>query len=209
MNHRQIGQRIRELRLGRGISMKQLARQVDLHYTHLSKVENGKDPIGRESLIRIAEALDADVDLLLGEAGFQPMPLRVLGRIAAGVPIEAIEDYDTFDFSSVFSPEDHFLLRVTGDSMILAGIADGDLAIIRKSNTAENGDIVVAIVGENEATLKEFRRRQGRVALIPANDQLEEMIYPAHEVEIRGLLVGVLRTAVGRGQPRWSQGKQK
>lgn len=196
MSNNRIGQRIREARRSRGISMKQLARQVDLHYTHLSKVENGRDSIGRDSLIRIAEVLDVDVDLMLGEAGFQSMPLRVLGSIAAGIPIEAIEDYDTFDFSSVFTPEEHFLLHVKGDSMILAGIHDGDLAIVRKCDAAENGDTVVAIVGENEATLKQFRKRRGKVILTPANEHMEEMVFPDDQVEIRGILVGVLRTAV-------------
>lgn len=209
MSSPHIGQRIREFRLSRGISLKQLARLVDLHYTHLSKVENGKDSIGKDSLVRIAEAFGIDADLMLGEAGFRSMPFRVLGSVAAGVPIEAIEDYDTFDFSSVFDPEDHFLLRVKGDSMILAGIHEGDLAIIRKCETAKNSDIVVAIVGENEATLKRLKRRRGQIVLIPAHEQMEEMVYPADQVEIRGVLAGVLRTSVDSSMNAVRRGRRR
>ena len=191
-----IGQRIREARQARGISLRQLANQVGIHFSHLSKIENGKDTVGKNSLIRIAEELGTDPDLMLSEAGHQSMPFRILGNIAAGVPIEAIEDVESFDLSRVFDPREHFLLRVRGDSMILDGINDGDLAIVRHTKQVRNGDTVVALVDGGEATLKRYKMEKGKVVLTPANRYMKAMNYPASSVEIRGLLVGVLRTSV-------------
>jgi repressor LexA len=190
---KQIGERIREARMARGLSLRKLAKLVDIHHAHLSKVENAKDTIGEKALIRIAEVLGADVDLMLGEAGHQVMPFRVLGYVAAGVPIEAIEDVETFDLSKEFDPHTHFLLRVEGYSMIEDGINDGDLAIVRQSKVASTGDTVVAVV-DGEATLKRFRKNKNTVVLIPANEEMENMKFPAADVEIRGVLVGVVRT---------------
>ena len=191
-----VGKMIREARLARGISLRAFASQVGIHFSHLSKIENGQDNIGRDSLSRIAEALDVDSDLMLGEAGHQALPFRVLGKIAAGQPTEAIEDIETFDLTKVFDPHRHFLLRIQGTSMILAGINDGDLAIIRHATIAKNNDIVVAIVDGGEATLKRFRHAKNTITLIPANDRLTAMEFPASRVEIRGVYVGLVRTAV-------------
>ena len=191
-----VGQMIREARQARGISLRQLAGQVGIHFSHLSKIENGKDNIGRESLTRIAEQLGVDADLLLGEAGHQSVPFRLLGNIAAGEPIEAIEDVETFDLTKVFDPHHHFLLRVRGTSMILDGINDGDLAIVRHTNLAKNGDTVVAVVDGGEATLKRFRKVKNTITLIPANDQMTPMEFPASRVDIRGVFVGLVRTTV-------------
>ncbi len=191
-----IGDRIREARQARGISLRQLAGRIGIHFSHLSKIENGRDNIGKDTLIRVAEELGVDPDLMLGEAGHQTMPFRVLGNIAAGVPIEAVEIVETFDLAKVFDPLEHFLLRVKGDSMINDGINDGDLAIVRHTNLAKNGDTVVAIVDGSDATLKRFKKQGGKVILTPANDRLEEHKYAAAQVEIRGVLAGVVRTAV-------------
>ena len=191
-----VGRMIREARQARGISLRALASQVGIHFSHLSKIENGKDHIGRDSLTRIAEELGVDPDLMLGEAGHQTPPFRVLGNIAAGRPIEAIEDVETFDLTKVFDPHDHFLLRVRGTSMILDGINDGDLAIVRQTNVAKNNDTVVAVVDGGEVTLKRFRQVKNTITLIPANDQMTAMEYPASRVEIRGVFVGLVRTAV-------------
>jgi repressor LexA len=192
----QIGEMIREARQAKGISLRQLAKQIDIHFSHLSKIENGKDVVGRATLIRIAEELDADPEFMLGEAGHQAMPFRLLGSVAAGVPIEAIEDVESFDLTTAFDPTTHFLLRVKGDSMILDGINDGDLAVVKQASTARNGDTVVAIVDGDEATLKRFEKRKDKIVLKPANDDMTEMIFPASNVEIRGILSGVIRTSV-------------
>ena len=191
-----IGKMIREARQARGISLRALANQIGIHFSHLSKIENGKDQIGRDSLAKIAEELGVDPDLMLGEAGHQAVPFRVLGNVAAGEPIEAIEDIETFDLTKVFDPHDHFLLRVRGTSMILDGINDGDLAIVRHTNVANAGDTVVALVDGGDATLKRFKKVKNTITLIPANDQMTAMEFPASRVEIRGVFVGLVRTAV-------------
>lgn len=191
-----VGKLIKDARVARGISLRGLASQVGIHFSHLSKIENGKDSIGRDSLTKIAESLGVDPDLMLGEAGHQTVPFRVLGNIAAGKPIEAIEDVETFDLTKVFDPQSHFLLRVRGTSMILDGINDGDLAIIRHADTAKNNDTVVAVVDGGEVTLKRFKKLKNTITLIPANDQMTAVEYPASRVEIRGVFVGLVRTSV-------------
>jgi len=103
---------------------------------------------------------------------------------------------ETFDLTKVFDPHSHFLLRVRGTSMVLDGINDGDLAIIRHATTAKNNDTVVAVVDGGEATLKRFRNAKNTITLIPANDQLSAMEFPASRVEIRGVYVGLVRTSV-------------
>ena len=191
-----VGKMIREARQARQISLRQLARKVGIHFSHSSKIENGQDRIGRDSLTRIAEELGVDPDLMLGEAGHQTLPFRVLGNIAAGEPIEAIEDIETFDLTKAFDPHDHFLLRVKGTSMIQDGINDGDLAIVRHTRVAKNGETVVAVVDGGEVTLKRFRNVKNKIFLIPANHRMTAKEYATSRVEIRGVFVGLVRTAV-------------
>ena len=119
----------------------------------------------------------------------------VLGRIAAGVPIEAIQ-YETDRLSvpaSMISGGEHFALEVHGDSMIDAGILDGDTVIIRRGDTADNGQIVVALVRDEEATLKTLRKKGGSIALEAANPAYETRIFGPGEVKVQGRLVGLIR----------------
>jgi repressor LexA len=123
--------------------------------------------------------------------------LPVMGRIAAGVPIEAIahvSHHVTVPGSMLSGRGAHYALEVKGDSMIEAGINDGDIVVIREQATAENGDIVVALVEEQEATLKRFRRRGGMIALEAANPAYETRVYPEHLVRVQGRLVGLIRS---------------
>ncbi len=123
-----------------------------------------------------------------------PPTIPLAGRIAAGQPIEAIEDQQELNLAEMFMGPDLFALRVTGDSMIDAGILDEDYVIIKKQPVANDGDIVVAMIDNTEATLKRFKRKgEGQVALIPENPDMEPMIYPAERVRIHGILVGQLR----------------
>jgi repressor LexA len=119
----------------------------------------------------------------------------VMGRIAAGTPIEAIQTRShTINVPpDLLSSGDHFALEVRGDSMIEAGILDGDIALIRKSDGADTGDIVVALIDDEEATLKRFRRRGASIALEPANTSYEVRILPPNRVRIQGKLVGLFR----------------
>jgi repressor LexA len=125
------------------------------------------------------------------------MELPVMGRIAAGVPIEAISEVShhvAVPGSMLSGRGNHYALEVKGDSMIEAGINDGDIVVIREQVTAENGDIVVALVDDQEATLKRFRRRGGMIALEAANPAYETRVYPDHQVKVQGRLVGLLRS---------------
>ncbi len=120
--------------------------------------------------------------------------LPLLGKIAAGMPIEAIEGQDEINLADFFMGPGRFALKVQGDSMIEAGILDGDIAIIRQQNQAHNGDIVVALIDNLEATLKTFKRlANGQIQLIPANAQLSTMLYDPRRVQIQGILVGSMR----------------
>ena len=123
-----------------------------------------------------------------------PNRVPLLGRIAAGLPIEAIEDQDHLDLAGLFAGPDRYALRVSGDSMIEAGILDGDTVIVRKQDVANVGDIVVALIDGHEATLKRLGPSVGgTVELVPANASLEPMRYPASRVRVQGVLVGQLR----------------
>jgi repressor LexA len=125
----------------------------------------------------------------------RPIAVPVMGRIAAGTPIEAIQTRShTVNMpSDLLSTGDHFALEVRGDSMIDAGILDGDLALIRRTETADTGDIVVALIDDEEATLKRFRRRGASIALEPANSTYEVRILPPNRVRIQGKMVGLFR----------------
>lgn len=128
-------------------------------------------------------------------SGDMAIAVPVMGRIAAGTPISAIQDHTR---NVQVPPEmigngDHFALEVRGDSMIEAGIFDGDLAVLRRSDTANNGDIVVALVDDEEATLKRLRRKGQSVALEAANPDYETRIFGPDRVKVQGCLVGLIR----------------
>ena len=123
------------------------------------------------------------------------VPLPLLGRIAAGTPIEALRDPSTFADvpASLLGGGEHYALEVAGDSMVDAGILDGDTAIIRRTQSAENGTVVVALVDNAEVTLKRLRQRGNTVALEPANPAYETRIFGPDRVQIQGRLVALLR----------------
>ena len=125
------------------------------------------------------------------------MDLPVMGRIAAGVPVEAISQVShnvAVPGQMLRSGGSHYALEVKGDSMIEAGINDGDVVVIREENTATNGDIVVALVEDHEATLKRFFHRGDAIALEAANPAYEARILPQDKVKVQGRLVGLIRT---------------
>jgi len=129
------------------------------------------------------------------EDSTRPVAVPVMGRIAAGTPVEAIQNKSSVINmpADLLSTGEHFALEVRGDSMIDAGILDGDIAVIKKSEGADTGDIVVALIDEEEATLKRFRRRGASIALEPANTSYEVRILPPSRVRIQGKLVGLFR----------------
>ena len=116
------------------------------------------------------------------------------GRIAAGAPIEAIEGQSSLPVpAALLGPGEHFALEVSGDSMIEAGIFDGDFALIRRTDTARDGEIVVALVENEEATLKYLRRGGGSITLDPANSSYSAQVYRPDQVQVQGKLAGLLR----------------
>ncbi len=121
--------------------------------------------------------------------------LPYIGKIAAGQPIEAVEDVQPMlvpDQLKTLNP--CYVLQVKGESMIEAGIFDGDWVVIEQRNSANNGDIVVALIDHHEATLKFFQQSGDQVMLIPANSTMQAMSYPAERVDIQGVLVGQMRS---------------
>lgn len=145
-----------------------------------------------------------------GKAGLPPPPLRAVpsapdagpvvalplyGRIAAGTPIEALRDESSYLQvpQCLLGRGEHYALEVEGDSMLDAGIFDGDTVIIQRGEDAENGSIVVALVDNEEVTLKRIRRRNGAIALEPANRAYETRLFPPDRVQVQGRLVGLLR----------------
>jgi repressor LexA len=124
-----------------------------------------------------------------------PPTIPLVGKIAAGLPIEAIEDTQELNLAEMFMGPELFALRVSGDSMMDAGILDNDYVIIKKQPVANDGDIVVAMIDKVEATLKRFKRNsQWEIALIPENADMETMVYAAERVNIHGILVGQMRS---------------
>ncbi len=120
------------------------------------------------------------------------LPLH--GRIAAGVPIEALETHATLPVpAALLGAGEHYALEVSGDSMVEAGIFDGDFALVKRTDTARDGEIVVALVRNEEATLKYLRHEGGKIRLDPANAAYEPQIYDPHEVIVQGKLAGLLR----------------
>lgn len=150
----------------------------------LSVIEGGGGDPARERLMPSSTVVDS-----------RTISVPVMGRIAAGVPISAIENH-THDIAcppDLLTGGEHYALEVRGESMIDVGIHDGDTVIIRRCDTAENGDIVVALVDQEEATLKRLRKRDGKLALEAANPEFETRYFEPGRVNVQGRLVGLIR----------------
>lgn len=147
-----------------------------------------------------ARALASKAASTPGETALVPpslgkMQFPLLGRIAAGQPVEAIPNPETFSLGDITSGKENiYVLRVKGDSMIDDHICNGDYILVEGADTADNGEIVVALTGGTDATLKRlFREPNGRVRLQPANAQMDPIVLPAREVRIQGRVIGILR----------------
>ena len=134
-------------------------------------------------------------NVIQGQFGTGAVQLPLLGRIAAGTPIEALSDPSNHMSvpADMLGQGEHFALEIVGDSMIEAGIHDGDTVIIRRTEQALNGDIVVALIDQQEATLKTLRKEQNRVGLVPANRNYETRYFSSDKVQIQGKLTGLIR----------------
>lgn len=139
---------------------------------------------------RIALTPKRHRNIRLSDTGSLPL----LGAIAAGQPIEAIPQQESIDVASIFVGANRFALKVKGDSMVDEGILDGDIVICEKRETADNGQIVVALIDREEATLKRLQCNLDKtVTLHPANSALKPMVYPASRVAIQGIYIGLVR----------------
>ncbi len=157
-------------------------------HKHLSNLE-------RKGVIARKWNLSRAIEIAQSQKTAQAIELPLLGRVAAGTPIEAIEADDTLTVPEDFLRHAHraFVLRVTGESMVGDGILDGDYIVVEQRPTAENGETVVAVLN-GEATVKKlYRERGGRVRLQPANAQMEPIFAREKDLEIRGVVVAVLR----------------
>ena len=149
---------------------------------HLKALEK-KGLITRESHMSRA--------IQLSESPQDRMSLPLAGQIAAGSPMLAVEQNERVDFAPLFDVEDHFCLKVKGDSMVEDQIAEGDYVVVRSQKTCRDGEIVVALVDGQEATLKRFYKERDRVRLVPANSSMKP-IYSSN-VEVLGVVVGLVR----------------
>lgn len=144
--------------------------------------------------IRLLPNKRRNIELLDRAVQGKPKTLPLLGRIAAGEPIEAIDGEESINVTETFLSPDRYALRVKGDSMIDEGIYDGDIIICQQTNHADNGQIVVALIDQHEATLKRLQKNNdATISLIPANPKHRIQIYPSHRVTIQGVFLGLLR----------------
>src|SRR6185436_923002 len=130
-----------------------------------------------------------------GSNGTDAVEIPLLGRVAAGIPIEAVSNPDSISIPADWLGRgERFALRVRGDSMIDAHIEDGDIVVVERKDSARDGDTVIALVDDSEATLKVFRSQaDGRVRLEPRNPTLKPMVFEGNRVRVQGIVVGVLR----------------
>ncbi len=183
-------------------TVREIAKAVGLNsistvHTHLKNIEALGYIRRNPAMSRAIEIVEANspvsiVPQMLMDV--QMVNVHLLGRVTAGVPIEAIENIqETYPLPlSLVGTRDAFILEVVGESMIEAGIHDGDLAIIEKKNTARNGEIVVAMVEDDEATIKRFYRENKHFRLQPENSTMEPIF--ADKVDILGKVIGIYRT---------------
>jgi repressor LexA len=165
--------------------------KITIH-EHVGNLER-KGAVTREKAKARTIHILTDPDAIETEGGpAKPYNISIRGTIAAGVPIAALENDEPWSFTDLLkSDREHYLLRVRGDSMVEDHIQDGDLVLVERRETARDGETVVAILPDEQATLKRFYRDDGRVRLQPANSALEPII--VDDVQIRGVVVGVIR----------------
>lgn len=167
--------------------------------SHLKRESNVSQPVALptelSAVLRKQNGLGGSSSGAGDDFDLSNLRIPLLGRIAAGQPIEAIEDSNYLDLAAFFIGPDRYALRVSGESMIDVGILDGDTVILRKQDTARTGDIVVALIDSQEATLKRLGEvKDGMVELIPENAAMTTMRFAAHRVSFQGVLVGQLRS---------------
>jgi len=175
-------------------SFEEIARHF--HYSSLATVHEHLENLRQKGFIRKSYNESRSIELIPMGIRSAAVELPLMGAVAAGLPIEAIRDNETVSVPDDFLHRtgSHYVLRVRGDSMIDEQIRDGDYIVVNARPTAENGEMVVALVDGDSATVKKlYREPGGRVRLQPANPAMEPMVYPSDRVMVQGVVVGVLR----------------
>jgi len=165
-------------------------------YTSLATVHEHLENLRIKGYIRKSYNASRSIELVEAATPATALELPLLGQVAAGVPIEAIEDRETITVPETLLRRggQHYVLRVAGDSMIDEQIRDGDYVIVNARPAAQNGEMVVALVHDDSATVKKFyRESDGRIRLQPANAALKPMFFRPQEVRVQGIVVGVIR----------------
>ncbi len=175
-------------------SFEEIARHFN--YNSLATVHEHLSNLERKGYIRRAYNESRAIDILPSDASPRSIELPLLGAVAAGLPIEAITHQESVSVPADFlrSSGSHYVLRVRGNSMIDEQIRDGDFVVIQERPSADNGEMVIALVNNSSATVKKFyRERDGRIRLQPANDTMAPIYVHENDVTIQGIVVGVLR----------------
>jgi repressor LexA len=173
-------------------SLEEIGRRFNL--SSLATVHKHLTNLQEKGFIRRSWNRSRSVELLSARVGQRALELPLLGIVAAGLPIEAVTTTET-----IAVPEDlagrreTYVLKVKGDSMIDEQIRDGDFVIVEDRKTAENGEMVVALIGGSDTTLKKFYRENGRVRLQPANPAMQPMLFDPTQVQVQGVVVGMMR----------------
>lgn len=174
-------------------SFEEIARNFG--YSSLATVHEHLSNLEQKGFLRKNYNKSRSLELVHAEMGVLSVELPLFGSVAAGLPIEAIEEQDTLAVPhDMVRSGENYVLRVKGSSMVDEQIRDGDYIIVNARQTAENGEMVVALVGGDSATVKKFyREREGRIRLQPANATMQPMFFDASEIQIQGIVVGVIR----------------
>lgn len=175
-------------------SFDEIAERFD--YASLATVHEHLSNLERKGYIKRSYNESRAIEILPSDVFPKAVELPLLGAVAAGIPLEAQTTGETVSVPDSFIRRtgNHYVLKVRGNSMIDAQIADGDLVVVQDKPAADNGEMVIAMLGDSGATVKRFyRERDGRIRLQPANDSMQPIYVNEHEVSVRGVVVGVLR----------------
>jgi repressor LexA len=168
----------------------------EFSYNSLATVHEHLTNLERKGYLKRSYNESRAIEILPSDAVPRALELPLMGAVAAGVPIEALEHLETLTVpeSFVHNSGNHYVLRVRGNSMIDEQIRDGDFVIVNERQSADNGEMVIAMLNGNSATVKKFyRERDGRIRLQPANESVPPMFVHENDITIRGIVVGVLR----------------
>ena len=173
-------------------SLEEIGRRFNL--SSLATVHKHLTNLEEKGFIKRAWNRSRSVELVSTRLGARAVELPMLGYVAAGSPIEAVVGSESLAVPEAFvGKRDSYVLRVKGDSMIEEHIRDGDYVIVEDRRTADNGEMVIALLNGSDVTLKKLYREQGRVRLQPANPTIQPIVVPADQVQIQGVVVGVMR----------------